>query len=159
MIELDLDLESEAETSAVAHSLADLLEAGDVVGLEGGLGAGKTTFTREAVYGLGVAETTAVTSPTFALLHQYEGRLPIAHADLYRLADEIELEELGLEELLDDGAVLFVEWGRKFPEMAARTALWIDLEIVSDHARRARLRSGSARGDAIISALRGRLAG
>jgi len=156
---LELDLGSEAETSALARSLAELLEAGDVVGLEGGLGAGKTTFTREAMYGLGVGEATAVTSPTFALLHQYEGRLPIGHADLYRLVDEIELEELGLDELLHDGAVLFVEWGRKFPEMAARTALWIDLEIVSDHARRVRLRSASPRGDAIIGALRRRLSG
>jgi tRNA threonylcarbamoyl adenosine modification protein YjeE len=159
MLELDLDLDSEAATSALARSLADLLEPGDVVGLEGGLGAGKTTFAREAVYGLGVAEATAVTSPTFALLHHYEGRLPIGHADLYRLVDESELEELGLDELLHDGAVLFVEWGRKFPEMAARTVLWIDLEIVSDHARRVRLRSGSSRGDAIIGALRGRVAG
>jgi tRNA threonylcarbamoyladenosine biosynthesis protein TsaE len=156
---LELDLDSEAATSALARSVADLLEAGDVVGLEGGLGAGKTTFTREAVYGLGVAEETAVTSPTFALLHQYEGRLPIGHADLYRLAEEIELEELGLDELLQDGAVLFVEWGRKFPGMAARTVLWIDLEIVSDDARRVRLSAESARGDAIITALRKRLSG
>jgi tRNA threonylcarbamoyladenosine biosynthesis protein TsaE len=153
---LELDLDTEAATSALARSLADLLEAGDVVGLEGGLGAGKTTFTREAVHGLGVPEETAVTSPTFALLHQYEGRLPIGHADLYRLADEIELEELGLDELLQDGAVLFVEWGRKFPAMAARTALWVELEILSDDARRVRLRAEGARGDAIISALRER---
>lgn len=150
---LVLDLDSEAATSALARSLGDLLEPGDVVGLEGGLGAGKTTFTREAVHGLGVSEETAVTSPTFALLHQYEGRLPIGHADLYRLADGVELEELGLDELLQDGAVLFVEWGRKFPEMAERTSLWVELEIVSEHARRVRLLPQNERGDAIISVL------
>jgi len=154
---LELDLEDEAATATVARSLAAVLEAGDVVGLEGGLGAGKTTFTREAVYGLGVGEETAVTSPTFALLHQYEGRLPIGHADLYRLADELELEELGLDELVHDGAVLFVEWGRKFPGMAARTTVWVELEIVSDDARRLRLCAESARGDAIIGALSKRL--
>ncbi len=150
---LELELEDEAATATLARSLAAVLEGGDVVGLEGGLGAGKTTFTREAVYGLGVGEETPVTSPTFALLHQYEGRLPIGHADLYRLADEIELEELGLDELVHDGAVLFVEWGLKFPGMAARTAVWVELEILSDDARRVRLRAGRARGDAIISAL------
>ena len=154
---LELDLDTEAATASLARSLADALEPGDVVGLEGGLGAGKTTFTRQAIYGLGVDEETAVTSPTFALLHQYEGRLPIGHTDFYRLADEVEMEELGLDDLLQDGAVLFVEWGRKFPEMAARTDLFIDLEIVSDDARRARLRAKGARGDAIIGALRKRL--
>ena len=151
---LELQLDSEDATLALAQSLADALEGGDVVGLEGGLGAGKTTFTRGAVHGLGVDPATAITSPTFALLHQYQGRLPIGHADLYRLGDELELEELGLDELLDEGAVLFVEWGRKFPGMAERTALWVDLEIVSDDARRARLTPNGARGDAIISALR-----
>ena len=98
-----------------------------------------------------------MTSPTFALLHQYVGRLPIAHADFYRLTDEPELEELGVDELLEDGAVLFVEWGRKFPTMARRIALWVELEIVSDLGRRARLVPQGARGDAIIAALRERL--
>jgi tRNA threonylcarbamoyladenosine biosynthesis protein TsaE len=150
---LDLELQSEADTLALARSLAAVLEGGDVVGLEGGLGAGKTTFARGAVHGLGVPEETAVTSPTFALLHQYEGRIPVAHADFYRLADEAELEELGVDELLEEGAVLFVEWGRKFAGMAARTVLWVELEIVSDVARRARLRPQGARGDAILGAL------
>ena len=154
---LELELETEADTVALARSLAAVLEGGDLIGLEGGLGAGKTTFTRGAVHGLGVSEDTAVTSPTFALLHQYEGRLPIAHADFYRLADEVELEELGVDELLDEGAVLFVEWGRKFPGVARRMVLWVELEIVSDRARRARLHPQGARGDAIIGVLRTRL--
>ncbi|NNE20227.1 MAG: tRNA (adenosine(37)-N6)-threonylcarbamoyltransferase complex ATPase subunit type 1 TsaE, partial [Myxococcales bacterium] len=101
----------------------------------------------------------AVTSPTFALLHQYQGRLPIAHADFYRLSDEVEVDELGVDELLEEGAVLLVEWGRKFPGMAGRMVLWIELEIVSDIARRARLYAQGARGDAIISAVRARFRG
>ena len=150
---LELELQSEADTLALARSLAAVLEGGDVIGLEGGLGAGKTTFARGAVHGLGVTEEMAVTSPTFALLHLYEGRLPIAHADFYRLAGEAELEELGVDELIEEGAVLFVEWGRKFPGMSSRTVLWVELEIVSDLGRRARLRPQGARGDAIIGAL------
>ena len=152
-----LELDSEADTLALAGSLGALLEPGDVIGLEGGLGAGKTTFARGAVHGLGVPEETAVTSPTFALLHQYQGRLPIAHADFYRLADEAELEELGVDELLEEGVVLFVEWGRKFPGMASRTVLWVELEIVSDLGRRACLLPQGTRGEAIIEALGKRL--
>jgi tRNA threonylcarbamoyladenosine biosynthesis protein TsaE len=150
---LEFELQTQADTLALARSLAAVLEGGDVVGLEGGLGAGKTTFARGAVHGLGVPEETAVTSPTFALLHQYEGRLPVAHADFYRLGGEAEVEELGVDELLEEGAVLLVEWGRKFSGMAARTVLWVELEIVSDVARRARLRAQGVRGDAIIGAL------
>lgn len=153
---LELELDTEAQTRALARSLAAALGPGDVIGLEGGLGAGKTTFARGAVHGLGVSEETAITSPTFALLHNYQGRLPIGHADLYRLSEEVELEELGLDELLDEGAVLFVEWGRKFPAMADRTVLWIELEILSSQARRARLRAQGDRGDALLTALRER---
>ena len=156
---LELELQSEADTLALARSLAAVLEGGDVVGLEGGLGAGKTTFARGAVHALGVPEETAVTSPTFALLHQYEGRIPVAHADFYRLGAEAELEELGVDELVEEGAVLFIEWGRKFPGMASRTVLWVELEIVSDVGRRARLRPQGARGDAIIDALTKRVSG
>jgi tRNA threonylcarbamoyladenosine biosynthesis protein TsaE len=156
---LELDLDSETDTLALARSLATLLEPGDVIGLEGGLGAGKTTFTRGAVHGLGVAEETAVTSPTFALLHEYQGRLPIGHADFYRLAEQAELQELGVDELLEDGAVLFVEWGRKFPEIAGRAVLWVELEIVSDAGRRARLFPQGVRGAAIVAALGKRLSG
>jgi tRNA threonylcarbamoyladenosine biosynthesis protein TsaE len=150
---LELELDSEADTLALARSLATVLEGGDVIGLEGGLGAGKTTFARGAVHGLGVPEDTAVTSPTFALLHHYEGRLPVVHADFYRLAGEAELEELGVDELVEEGAVLFVEWGRKFPGMASRAVLWVEMDIISDVGRRVRLRPRGARGDAIIGAL------
>jgi len=154
---LELVLDGEASTIAVAEALAGVLRAGDVIGLEGGLGAGKTTFTRGAIHGLGVPRTTAVTSPTFALLHQYRGRLPIAHADFYRLTDESELEELGLDELVEEGAVLFVEWGRKLSGMAERTTLFVDLDIVSDRVRRARFQPQRARGEAIIADLAKRL--
>ncbi|MGD8825969.1 MAG: tRNA (adenosine(37)-N6)-threonylcarbamoyltransferase complex ATPase subunit type 1 TsaE [Myxococcales bacterium] len=154
---LELELESEASTLRLARLVAAELRAGDVVGLEGDLGAGKTTFARGVVHGMGVSEDVAVTSPTFALLHQYRGRLPIVHADLYRLGDEAELQELGIDELVQDGAVLLVEWGRRFEEIAQRAVLWIELDMASDDARRVRLQSQGGRGDAIISALSERL--
>jgi tRNA threonylcarbamoyl adenosine modification protein YjeE len=150
---MELELQSESDTLALARSLGSVLEAGDVIGLEGGLGAGKTTFARGVVHGLGIPEGTAVTSPTFALLHHYEGRLPVAHADFYRLGREAEVEELGVDELVEDGAVLLVEWGRKFPGMASRTVLWVELGFISEVGRSVRLRPQGARGDAIIGAL------
>ena len=156
---LELQLDSEAATLDLARALSAHLQRGDVIGLEGDLGSGKTTFTRGAVHGLGVPNETPVTSPTFALVHRYRGRLPIAHADLYRLSEEAELEELGLDELLEEGAVLFVEWGRRFPEIADRAVLWVELDIVSDEGRRARLRPQGPRGEALIDALQHRRAG
>jgi len=145
-------LASEAKSLAFAAGLARALEPGDLVGLEGSLGAGKTTFARGVVHGLGVPIETAVTSPTFALLHHYQGRLPIAHADFYRLTDEAELEELGLDELLDEGSLLLVEWGRKFSWVEEHAALWVELDIVSDVARRVRLVANGVRGRALIAA-------
>lgn len=155
---LEVELEDEAATVALGRALAGVLEEGDVIALEGDLGAGKTTFTRGAVHGLAVPKDTAITSPTFALLHQYRGRLPVVHADLYRLGEEIELEELGLDELLEEGSVLFVEWGRKSVWVSSRAVLWIELEIMSDIGRRARLIPHGPRGEAILGALRKQLA-
>jgi tRNA threonylcarbamoyladenosine biosynthesis protein TsaE len=100
-----------------------------------------------------VPADTAITSPTFALVHQYQGRLPIAHADLYRLTEDAEIEELGIDELLEEGAVLFVEWGGKFPSVASRASLWVELEIASDQARRVRLDPRGERGDELIAGL------
>lgn len=154
---LELELQSEADTIAVAKALGNTLVPGDVIGLEGALGAGKTTFARGAIRGMGVPTDTAVTSPTFALLHHYHGRLPIAHADFYRLVDESELEELGLDELIDEGAVLFVEWGAKLPAMAERTTLFVHLDVLSDTARRARFEPRTNRGEAIVADLGKRL--
>ena len=150
---LEAVLNNEAETLTLAAALASLLAPGDLIGLEGGLGAGKTTFARGAIHGLGVPTDTVVTSPTFALVHQYDGRLPIAHADFYRLNEGAALEELGIDELLEEGSVLLVEWGRKFPSVASRASLWVELEIRSDETRRVRLRPQGERGEKLIAGL------
>lgn len=100
---------SAGETEAAGEHLARGLTAGDVLLLEGDLGSGKTTFVRGLARGLGV--TAPVASPTFQLVRVYPGRLPLAHADLYRLEDPVTaLADLGLEELSEQG-VAVVEWG------------------------------------------------
>lgn len=100
---------SAARTRAVAAALEPLLEPGDVVLLSGDLGAGKTVFAQGLAAALGVAEQ--VTSPTFTLAQSFEGRLRLHHLDVYRLENLGELLDLDLPELLDDDAVVCVEWG------------------------------------------------
>lgn len=102
---------SVADTAAVARRVAAVLRGGDVVLLDGPLGAGKTTFARELASALGV--TAAVTSPTYTLVHEYAGAgdVVVVHADLYRLETVGEVEDLGLEDLVGRDRILLVEWG------------------------------------------------
>jgi tRNA threonylcarbamoyladenosine biosynthesis protein TsaE len=97
------------ETRAVAAALAELARPGDLILLAGELGAGKTAFAQGFGRGLGVEE--AMTSPTFTLARQYEGRLLLHHLDVYRLEQLEEVFDIGLPELLDEGAVTLIEWG------------------------------------------------
>jgi tRNA threonylcarbamoyladenosine biosynthesis protein TsaE len=105
---LELITSSAEETEQAASRLARSLRRGDLLLLVGELGAGKTTFVRGLARGMGLPAH--VMSPTFQLVRLYPGPVPLAHVDLYRLEGEGELDDLGLEELLDEGVVV-VEWG------------------------------------------------
>lgn len=122
---------SEEETAAFARELAGTLNAGDVLLLSGGLGAGKTAFVRGLAAGLGIPPED-VSSPTFTLLHEYRGgRLPLYHADLYRL-EESAAEDLGLEQT--DG-VLAIEWPDRLTR-ELRGAIPIRIDWMDDTTRR-----------------------
>lgn len=98
-------------TQELARQIGQLCRGGELILLLGDLGAGKTCFTQGLALGLGIPATTHVTSPTFTLHGEYEGRLILNHLDLYRLENSLALEGLGLEDmLLDKGAVTVVEW-------------------------------------------------
>ncbi len=97
------------DTRSLAAEVAALATPGDLVVLAGDLGTGKTAFAQGFARGLGVEEQ--VTSPAFILVRTYEGRLPLVHLDVYRLDTMQELVDLGIAELLDEGAVTLVEWG------------------------------------------------
>jgi tRNA threonylcarbamoyladenosine biosynthesis protein TsaE len=109
-----------AETQAIGERLGASLRPGAVVACTGELGAGKTCFLQGLARGLGV--TGAVTSPTFVLVNQYRGRLPVYHLDAYRTGSLTELVDLGLEEMLHGDGVTVVEWADKLlPLLPART--------------------------------------
>ena len=104
--------DSPAATESLAAAVARLCRGGDVIVLSGPMGAGKTAFVRGFAAGLGVTPDEHVTSPTFTLVHEYvSGRIPVHHADLYRLGSTGEIADLGLVERADMGAVVIVEWG------------------------------------------------
>lgn len=122
-------LPTRRSTIRLAQRLAALLQPADLILLEGDLGAGKTFFARALCRALGVPPQVRVQSPTFTLVHEYEGRLRIAHADLYRLRDPAELVDLGLRDLRADGAVVLVEWGGPYLAALGGDALRILLGV------------------------------
>jgi tRNA threonylcarbamoyladenosine biosynthesis protein TsaE len=114
---------SPQETFALAEAFAQKLAAGDVVALDGELGAGKTLFVQGLASGLGIPGDVFVRSPSFAILNDYRGgRVPLYHLDFYRLTRPEELRDLGLEEYLDGDGICVVEWAERFPgALPART--------------------------------------
>lgn len=107
--------ETPQETEALGEALGRVLPPGSVVAYTGGLGAGKTAFTRGLARGLGIQDR--VTSPTYTIVNEYEGgRLPLFHFDWYRLSDAEELFDIGWEDYLSRGGVCAVEWSEKAPE-------------------------------------------
>lgn len=118
----------------LGRAAAALMRPGVVVALVGGLGAGKTHWTKGLVAGLGCEAE--VTSPTFGLVHEYPGgRMPVYHLDFYRLENPEELIALGWDEYLEAGGVVIAEWGDKFPELLPHDAIWLCFSIEADGSR------------------------
>ena len=124
------DTSSAAQTEAAGEELGRRLRPGDLVLLKGELGAGKTTFVRGMARGVGSAAPVA--SPTFQLVRIYPGRVQLAHVDLYRLEKEDEVRDVGLDELLDAGAVV-IEWGER---LTGAAGAFISIEHLGDDRRR-----------------------
>ncbi len=137
-------------TEALGEALAPALEAGDLVALIGPLGSGKTRFVAGLARGL--AARARVRSPSFTLLHEYRGRLPLFHADLYRLEPR-DVPDLGLEEALEQGP-LAVEWGDRLPAELLADALALEFTLVSERERDIAARGSGPRGRALLEAWR-----
>ncbi len=152
---LAIALPTRRSTIRLARAVAAPLAPGDLVLLDGELGAGKTFFARALCRALGVAASLPITSPTFTLVHEHAGRLPIAHADLYRLRDPAELPELGLRERRAEGAIVVVEWGLPYEAALGGDALVVELALEArGFTRCARLSSTGPRGGALLDEVR-----
>lgn len=121
---------SPEETRIVGASLAPTLLPGDVISLSGDLGAGKTVFVQGIATALGVDG--GITSPTFTIVHEYDGRYPIIHMDVYRLDSFQEVLDLGFEELLDPQAILIVEWGEAVTPLFPRSYLEVEIRQMGE---------------------------
>jgi len=114
---LEITLSGEDETESLGRELAIWLKPGDVVALHGELGAGKTCLVRGLVQGLGLEES-QVASPSFSLINEYTGTVPIFHIDCYRLQSDEEIEELGLEEYMDGPGITVIEWAERIRDLS-----------------------------------------
>ncbi|WP_110926857.1 tRNA (adenosine(37)-N6)-threonylcarbamoyltransferase complex ATPase subunit type 1 TsaE [Bacillus massiliglaciei] len=123
---------SEEETVLFAAKLADQLHGGEVITLEGDLGAGKTAFSKGLAKALGVTRT--VSSPTFTIIKEYQGRLPVYHMDVYRVGDSE--EDLGFDEYFEGSGVTIVEWAHLIEEQLPEERLAIQIYRVGDFSRR-----------------------
>lgn len=154
-IDLTLELKSRGDTRRLGQLLARCVEPGDLLLLEGDLGAGKTFLVRALARGLGVASNVPVTSPTFELIHELPARIPLLHADLYRLETSGAVDELGLEERIGRDAVVVIEWGLRFFPALGGEGTVIALALGSAESARACTITGhGARGIALLDRVR-----
>ena len=144
---------SAKETFDFGRRLGRLLQAGDLVALTGALGAGKTCCIQGIAAGLGIAAHITVTSPTYTLIHEYPGPLPLYHFDVYRLAQEQDLYELGFEEYFYGRGVTVIEWADRIPALLPDDHLALVIRIRTNDARGLRLRAQGAHYQQLIHRL------
>ena len=123
---MEFESNSYEETQKFAEEFSKTLEAGDVLCMYGDLGVGKTAFVQGLAKGLGIDEP--ITSPTFTIVNEYSGRLPLYHFDVYRISCEEEMEDTGYEEYFYGEGVCLVEWAELVKELIPADAVWITIE-------------------------------
>lgn len=135
MNHLRLTLSHLQDTAAVGRRLGQLCQPGDVICLEGDLGAGKTTLTQLIAAGLKVDEGQYVTSPSFAIMHEYNGRLPLYHMDFYRLGGVDDVEALGFDEYFYLEGLTVIEWANRAEEILPEKRLTIAITLQREQSR------------------------
>ncbi|MCL7748820.1 tRNA (adenosine(37)-N6)-threonylcarbamoyltransferase complex ATPase subunit type 1 TsaE [Halalkalibacter alkaliphilus] len=150
MEEWKLKTESPEETMQLAEKLAEIVQPGDVITLEGDLGAGKTSFTKGFAKGLGVKRV--VNSPTFTIIKEYKGRIPLYHMDVYRMEDE--MEDLGLEEYFYGEGVSVIEWPSMIPNQLPEDCLAISLFHLGETSREITVQTSGVRSLELLKELR-----
>jgi tRNA threonylcarbamoyladenosine biosynthesis protein TsaE len=157
-VTFSVDSSSPERTREIGGRLAALLRPGDVIALEGPLGVGKTCLVQGIARGLGVDPSVPVTSPTFTLVAEYPARLPLAHADFYRVESRARLDDAGFDDLVGGRGVLVVEWAERFPEALPPERLLIRMEYRSESSRRLHVIGVGPRGRELAEGLAARRA-
>lgn len=153
-MELKILSKSEAETEAIGGAIGTSARAGDVVGLTGELGAGKTRLVKGIAKGLEIVEYEKVKSPTFVIVREHPGRLRLFHVDVYRLSGAAELWTLGWEEMLNQGGLIVVEWAERVAEALPSDRLNVELAIAGADSRNVRLSCGGAESKELLARIR-----
>ena len=135
MTAMKILLKTLADTMAFGRLLGQTAQPGDVICLDGDLGAGKTTLTQAIAQGLEVPADEYVTSPSFAILHEYQGRIPLYHMDFYRLTDAADIQDLGLDEYLFLSGLAVLEWCERAGDLVPATRLKITMTTLPDESR------------------------
>ncbi|MBW2558320.1 MAG: tRNA (adenosine(37)-N6)-threonylcarbamoyltransferase complex ATPase subunit type 1 TsaE [Deltaproteobacteria bacterium] len=136
MTNFDLISKSPGDTLDIGRIIGENLTGGDVVALTGELGAGKTCLTQGIAKGVGIPEGYYVTSPTFTLINEYPGRVPLYHMDVYRLSGSSDLEDMGHKEYFYGDGVVVIEWAEKVDDIIPAEALFISLEYCNGNKRK-----------------------
>ena len=132
---------SPAETEEAACKLGQKLSPGDVIAFRGGLGAGKTTFVRGLARGLG--SDSEVSSPTFALVHEYEGKVPLYHFDMYRITTVEDLYSTGFFDYLDSGGIRAIEWSENIEAVLPSGTIFVEIQPDGESRRLITIEGGS----------------
>ena len=154
---LEIVSDSEGHSEALGRAIGLAAMGGELVGLVGELGAGKTRIAKGIAAGLAVLDEAEVRSPTFVLIREHAGRLRLFHVDAYRLAGAAELAGLGFDEILEQGGLTVVEWADHVEQALPADRLSVDLEITGPTNRRIRLNSGGAKSLEMLERIRAEL--
>ena len=130
-----IQTKSASETIRVGKGIGSRLRSGDVVALVGELGAGKTQLIKGLAAGVGMRNSTYISSPSFTLINEYPGKIPFYHIDLFRLEREKEAEELGLEDYFQGGGITAIEWADKIPSLLPKEMLFIHIAYAGKNTR------------------------
>ena len=150
---IDITTRSVGETQKLGQKIGTLINYPLKIALIGDLGSGKTAFVQGLAVGLDVSADYYITSPTFTLINEYPGRLPLFHVDLYRLETVDDLADIGLEELLSNQAVIAIEWADKLTGEFAGDFLSMCFEIIDENCRKVILIGCGQNGFSLIKAL------
>lgn len=147
---MELISSSHEETQKIGKAIGKLLTSGDIVCLYGDLGSGKTCLAQGIIKGLDVVEDKYLRSPTFTLINQYKGRMPVSHLDLYRLDNLYEIQNIGVEEHLYGDEVIIIEWAERLKELLPEKRINIHISTIDINTRKFTILSPDNRFESLL---------